>query len=159
MALDINNLKRIVKVFDDSTADKIEIETEGLKIKMARNIPSGNFAAQNPVVQVQPQMQQPVAQQPIEAAATESTADNVASGLHEVKSPIVGTFYRAPSPESDSFVEVGSKVKAGDTLCIVEAMKLMNEIESDISGTVQEILVNNAEPVEYNQPIFLIKPE
>ncbi len=74
-------------------------------------------------------------------------------------SPIVGTFYRAPSPDADSFVQVGQHVNAGDTLCIVEAMKLMNEIESDASGTIVKILVENAQPVEYNQPMFVIKPD
>ena len=73
-----------------------------------------------------------------------------------VKSPMVGTFYRAPSPESDPFVEVGSTVKAGDTLCIVEAMKLLNEIEADFAGTVKAILVENGQPVEYGEPLFII---
>lgn len=160
MALDINNLKKIVKVFDDSSADKIEIETEGLKIKMARNINAGLSAVQNPMLQVQPQPQmQPQQNNDIlDEQSANSKADS-ADDLYELKSPIVGTFYRAPSPESDAFVEVGAKVKVGDTLCIVEAMKLMNEIESEVAGTIQEILLNNAEPVEYNQPIFIIKPE
>jgi acetyl-CoA carboxylase biotin carboxyl carrier protein len=77
---------------------------------------------------------------------------------HEIRSPIVGTFYRAPSPDAESYVETGHKVKQGDVLCIVEAMKLMNEIESDISGEIVKILVENAKPVEYNQVLFLIKP-
>jgi acetyl-CoA carboxylase biotin carboxyl carrier protein len=78
---------------------------------------------------------------------------------HTILSPIVGTFYRAPSPDADSFVQVGQHVNAGDTICIVEAMKLMNEIESDASGTIVKILVENAQPVEYNQPMFVIKPD
>ncbi|MGH3088548.1 MAG: acetyl-CoA carboxylase biotin carboxyl carrier protein [Rubrobacteraceae bacterium] len=82
-----------------------------------------------------------------------------ANGLHEIKSPLVGTFYRAPAPGEDSFVEVGDVVQAGQTLCIVEAMKLMNEIPTDISGEVVEVLVENAAGVEYDQPLFHIKPE
>jgi biotin carboxyl carrier protein len=78
---------------------------------------------------------------------------------HKINSPIVGTFYRAPSPEAEPFVEVGSHVVPGQTLCIVEAMKVMNEIESDIAGTVVEILVENGKPVEYNQTLMLIKPD
>jgi acetyl-CoA carboxylase biotin carboxyl carrier protein len=78
---------------------------------------------------------------------------------HKVLSPIVGTFYRAPSPDADAFVQVGQHVNVGDTLCIVEAMKLMNEIESDAAGTIVKILVENGQPVEYNQPVFVIKPD
>jgi acetyl-CoA carboxylase biotin carboxyl carrier protein len=81
------------------------------------------------------------------------------SGLLEVTSPIVGTFYRAPAPDSDPFVEIGSKVTVGSTLCIVEAMKLMNEIESDVSGTVQEIVLKDSEAVEFGQVLFRIKPD
>jgi acetyl-CoA carboxylase biotin carboxyl carrier protein len=79
------------------------------------------------------------------------------AGLHEIKSPIVGTFYRAPAPDADSYVQIGDVVSAGSVLCIVEAMKLMNEIESDVSGKIVKILVENGKPVEYNQPLFLLK--
>jgi acetyl-CoA carboxylase biotin carboxyl carrier protein len=79
------------------------------------------------------------------------------AGLHEIKSPIVGTFYRAPAPDADSYVQVGDIVSTGSVLCIVEAMKLMNEIESDASGKIVKILVENGKPVEYNQPLFLIQ--
>ena len=78
--------------------------------------------------------------------------------LHEIKSPLVGTFYRAPSPEAPSLTEVGQTVKAGQVLCIVEAMKLMNEIESDLDGVVEEILVSNGQPVEYNEVLFRVRP-
>jgi biotin carboxyl carrier protein len=79
--------------------------------------------------------------------------------LHEIRSPIVGTFYRAPAPDAEPFVQVGSHVTPGTTLCIIEAMKLMNEIQSDIAGTVVKILVENGQPVEYNQVLFLIEPD
>jgi acetyl-CoA carboxylase biotin carboxyl carrier protein len=78
---------------------------------------------------------------------------------HTILSPIVGTYYSSPSPDAPAFVQVGSRVTAGQTLCIVEAMKLMNEIESDVSGTIVSILPNNAQPVEYNQPLFIVKPD
>ncbi len=86
-----------------------------------------------------------------------SEAEAIAANLHEIRSPIVGTFYRAPAPDADSYVQVGSDVSAGSVLCIVEAMKLMNEIESDVSGKIVKILVENGKPVEYNQPLFLIE--
>ena len=154
--MDVNYLKKIVKVFDDSTADKLEFETDGIKFKIARNINKGrNFSAE-PIIRHEAVNFQTPGQTP---TPTESAVEETASDLYEIKSPIVGTFYRAPSPDSDSFVEVGSKVKVGDTLCIVEAMKLMNEIESDVTGTIEKILVENADAVEYNQPIFLVKPD
>jgi acetyl-CoA carboxylase biotin carboxyl carrier protein len=83
----------------------------------------------------------------------------VKENLLEVRSPIVGTFYRAPSPNADSYVQIGQKVGVGTVLCIIEAMKLMNEIESEVSGTISKILVENAQPVEYNQVLFLVKPD
>jgi acetyl-CoA carboxylase biotin carboxyl carrier protein len=98
---------------------------------------------------------------PAQAPSQSQAASNgaPADAAHTVHSPIVGTLYRAPAPDADPFVVVGQHVQAGDTLCIVEAMKLMNEIESDVTGTVLKILVENSSPVEYNQPIFLIKPD
>jgi acetyl-CoA carboxylase biotin carboxyl carrier protein len=81
----------------------------------------------------------------------------MAANLHEIRSPIVGTFYRAPAPDADSYVQVGAVVSPGSVLCIVEAMKLMNEIESDVGGKIVKILVENGKPVEYNQPLFLIE--
>jgi acetyl-CoA carboxylase biotin carboxyl carrier protein len=86
-----------------------------------------------------------------------TVVENVDTGLHEIKSPIVGTFYRAPAPDADSYVQVGDNISVGSVLCIVEAMKLMNEIESDVSGKIVKVLVENGKPVEYNQPLFLIK--
>jgi acetyl-CoA carboxylase biotin carboxyl carrier protein len=107
---------------------------------------------------------QPIATTPVAApiaqsSPAEASARPSASNFHEIKSPIVGTFYRAPSPDTDAFVEVGTRVSVGQTLCIVEAMKLMNEIESDVNGVVEQILLSNSQPVEYNQVLFLIRPE
>lgn len=96
-----------------------------------------------------------------DASSTDETAEDaeVAAGETLVKAPIVGTFYRAPSPDADSFVEVGDRVGEGDVLCIIEAMKLMNEVECETSGTIKEILVENAEPVEFDQPLFIIEED
>lgn len=163
--MDLNYLRRLVKIFDDSTASNLEIHEEGTKIKMTKaGYNSGNMQQiQTPYFQVQPGMTAPVSEQAVTSAvairAAETPAEETSGNFHEIKSPIVGSFYRSPSPDSDPFVEVGSKVKVGQTLCIVEAMKLMNEIESDVAGTIEKIMIENGKPVEYNQLMFLIKPE
>jgi len=172
--MDLNYLRKLIKIFDESTVTELSIDEEGSKLKLSKNInDKGKKSAQMPIVNLaqpgmlspQPETQAPeapVTAAPVQveiSAAKEEAPVSDDSGLHELKSPIVGTFYRSPSPESDSFVEVGSKVSPGTTLCIVEAMKLMNEIESDVSGTIEKILVNNSEAVEYNQPMFLIKTD
>jgi acetyl-CoA carboxylase biotin carboxyl carrier protein len=124
---------------------------------------------QQPVGMMQPMYGMPQQMAPVQAAPAPAPAALAAPAAsaavsaddanHKVLSPIVGTFYRAPSPDADAFVQVGQHVNVGDTLCIVEAMKLMNEIESDASGTIVKILVENGQPVEYNQPVFVIKPD
>lgn len=170
--MDINNLKKILGLFDKSTATELIIEEEGMKILISRQNKSDDSPAQ-PQIMAMPQYMQPGAppqQQPAanpqtsqpaekEPAPAKTEEPEESSGLHEIRSPIVGTFYRAPSPDSDPFVEVGSHIAKGQTLCIVEAMKLMNEIESDVNGTIEKIILKNAEPVEFDQPMFLIKPD
>jgi acetyl-CoA carboxylase biotin carboxyl carrier protein len=149
--MDIDLIKKLVKIVDTSSVTDLEIEESGLKIKIAKKIRSSQV-----VTQAQPILQ------PASSGATETTkhkteAEPTAANLHEIRSPIVGTFYRAPAPDADSYVQVGSTVTPGSVLCIVEAMKLMNEIESDVNGKVVKILVENGKPVEYNQPLFLIE--
>jgi acetyl-CoA carboxylase biotin carboxyl carrier protein len=166
--MDINDLKRILGLFDRSTATELKIEEDGLKLTMSKHNKSKDYASQ-PQMMAMPQFyQQPIqANTPAPQVVSEQTPTVTVTpeaapkddGLFQIKSPIVGTFYRAPSPESDPFVEVGTHVSKGQTLCIVEAMKLMNEIESDVSGTVQKILIENAQPVEFDQVIFLVKPD
>lgn len=157
--MDLNYLRRLLRIFDESSASELSIEEEGMSVHMSK--PS----AQAPVMMPGYAMPAPAAAPaaaPSAAPAAPASAPAVAAVVdsgHTVTSPIVGTFYRAPSPDADAFVQVGQHVKAGDTLCIVEAMKLMNEIESDVTGTVIKILVENGQPVEYNQPIFLVKPD
>jgi len=169
--MDINYLKDIFQIFDTSTATELEVEEEGIKIKISKSIrPNNESQSSQQIFIPMPSMSQPpqympnsLPQQPqtapINPASTDSVEKVETNNFHEVKSPIVGTFYRSPSPESPAFVEIGTKVRAGDTLCIIEAMKLMNEIESDISGTIVKILIENSKPVEFNQPLFLIKPD
>jgi acetyl-CoA carboxylase biotin carboxyl carrier protein len=156
--MDLEIIKKLVKIVDSSSVTDLEIEESGLKIKIAKKIRSSQVVtqAQIPVASAQ-SIIQPTASVAGEGAKQKTEAEPVAANLHEIRSPIVGTFYRAPAPDADSYVQVGSVVSPGSVLCIVEAMKLMNEIESDISGKVVKILVENGKPVEYNQPLFLIE--
>jgi acetyl-CoA carboxylase biotin carboxyl carrier protein len=156
--MDIDLIKKLVKIVDSSSVTDLEIEENGLKVKIAKKIRSSHVVtqAQIPIASAQPLFQQ--AASGLEQTAKQmAEAEPTAANLHEIRSPIVGTFYRAPAPDADSYIQVGSIVSPGSVLCIVEAMKLMNEIESDISGKVVKILVENGKPVEYNQPLFLIE--
>ena len=145
--MDIKQLKQVVKILKDNNLNEIEIEDNDSRIVVKSGF--GQVAA--PVV-TQPQ---PAAQP---AAATEAAAKTV-SKYAVIKSPMVGTFYRSPSPDSEFYVEKGQFVNKGQTLCIVEAMKLMNEIESDVKGKIVSILVDNGQPVEYGEPLFEIDPD
>jgi acetyl-CoA carboxylase biotin carboxyl carrier protein len=170
--MDLQYLRRLLKIFDESTAVDLEIEEEGVSLRMSKvSEHQANFAPQQvyqmPNMMPQMQMAAPNAAQTqaSSAQATPSAAPQAASAAtsesgkktQQVCSPIVGTFYRAPAPDADSFIQVGTRVSVGSTLCIVEAMKLMNEIESDVAGTVVKILVENGQPVEYNQPLVLVE--
>lgn len=170
--MDLNYLRKLLKIFDESTATELSIEEEGGTVTLSKAaLPQPMMQGQQ-MMQGQPMMQygyapmQAPSNGPLPQAASEAPAPAAAApkedptaALHTVHSPIVGTFYRAPSPDADAFVQVGQHVNAGDPLCIVEAMKLMNEIESDMTGTIVKIVAENAQPVEYNQPMFLIKPD
>lgn len=154
--MDLRKLKTLIDLVSESNVSELEItEAEG-KVRIVK---TGGPSAQVPVVAYAPAPVQPVAApvaQAVPAAAAEPVAAAVVAG-HTVKSPMVGTFYRSSSPGAKPFVEVGSVVKEGDPICIVEAMKILNEIEADKSGTVTQILVENGQPVEYGQPLFVIE--
>jgi acetyl-CoA carboxylase biotin carboxyl carrier protein len=164
--MNIKDLKDIVKLMKDNKINELEYEEDGTKIKLKRGNgtkPSrdANIVHQVPVAV--PQMAQPVAPTTAPAAAPASPAADVPQQEVEdpnvviVRSPMVGTFYGSPAPNAQAFVKVGQSVNVDDTLCIVEAMKLMNEIKSEVSGTVTEILVTNGQAVEFDQPMFKIK--
>lgn len=162
--MDISYIKKIIKLVENSDVDEVEIEEEGKKVRVAKNRPQP-MAYQFPIPTQIPALNQlPLASSV--AAPAQLTSPSAASEEkakaekkhHEVRSPIVGTFYRAPSPDAEPYVEVGQEVKVGDVMCIVEAMKLMNEIESDVAGKIVKIMVENAKPVEYNQVLFLVDP-
>ena len=151
--MDLRKLKTLIDLVSESNVSELEItEAEG-KVRIVK---SAGVAMASPVAVAQPvapMMATPVAAAP---AAVESPAPSAPAG-HAVKSPMVGTFYRASSPGAAPFVQIGSVVKEGDTLCIVEAMKILNEIESDKSGTVTQFLCENGQEVEYGQPLFIIE--
>ncbi|MDX1800357.1 MAG: acetyl-CoA carboxylase biotin carboxyl carrier protein [Marinobacter sp.] len=154
--MDIRKIKKLIELIEESDVEELEIREgdDSVRISRRREQPSGGMMMHY----AQPQQSAP-APAPAPTAAGESAADapaDPAARGHVVKSPMVGTFYEAPSPTAKAFVEVGQSVKAGDVICIVEAMKMMNQIEADKSGTVSEILVENGQPVEFDQPLYII---
>ena len=153
--MDLGYLDQIIKLFEASTLTELEVDEEGSRITLSRHKETQAFAMPPMGYQMaMPATAPAAAAQPAATAAPASGAKT-----HEVKSPIVGTFYRAPAPDADPYVQVGQHVSSGTTLCIIEAMKLMNEIESDASGKIVKILVENGQPVEYGQPLFLLETE
>lgn len=155
--MDINLIKKLIKIVEQSEVTEFSVQEGDLKIKISKNN-SGSFSTQFQPVYTSMAPQTSLQQvPPVQSEITILNTKEVASKFHEIKSPIVGTFYRAPSPDADPYVQIGDVIGQGSVLCIVEAMKLMNEIESDVSGKVVKILVENGTPVEYNQPLFLIE--
>jgi acetyl-CoA carboxylase biotin carboxyl carrier protein len=153
--MDIRKIKKLIEIIEESDVAEIEISEGEESVRISRYTSKGLPAAPAPVYAAPAQVAAPTPL--VQATAAEpDTSDSIPSG-HAVKSPMVGTFYRAASPSAPPFVEVGHKVKEGDTLCIIEAMKILNQIEADKSGVIKQILVENAEPVEYNQPLFIIE--
>jgi len=148
--MDIRKIKKLIELLQESDVAEIEIHEGEESVRISRNGPPP------PAVYAAPAMMAaaPVAAAPAPAAPAAPAAEELKG--HTVNSPMVGTFYRAPSPGAKPFVEVGQSVAVGDVLCIIEAMKILNQIESDRAGVVKRILVENGEPVEYNQPLFLI---
>jgi acetyl-CoA carboxylase biotin carboxyl carrier protein len=152
MQISLEQLKSLLETLEKGDVSEFEYEDEQLKLRLAL----GKKAA--PVVHAAPVAYAPAAAAPAPgaAAAQPKSSDDDANAVF-ITSPFVGTFYRAPGPEAANFVEVGSSVKQGQTLCIIEAMKLMNEIESDVAGTITEVLVDNGKSVEFGQKLFKLK--
>ncbi|MGA7305041.1 MAG: acetyl-CoA carboxylase biotin carboxyl carrier protein [Rhodothermales bacterium] len=175
--MDLKKLREMLKIVAESDVAEVEIDEDGTKVTIRRNAPtisvqpSGYYPPigmyPQPITDASAPIQQPamssnsVAAPTSPAQAPEKTGAPAASSEKEttIRAPIVGTFYASPSPDAESFVTVGSRVSQGSVLCIIEAMKLMNEIESEAAGTVVQILVENAEPVEYDQPLFVIEAD
>jgi acetyl-CoA carboxylase biotin carboxyl carrier protein len=150
--MDLRKLKKLIDLVQDSGIAELEITEGEEKVRITSVVPGSHT-----VYAQAPMMAPAMAHAPMAAPAAAPVAAEAAEPEgHVVKSPMVGTFYRSPSPTAKAFVEVGQSVKAGDTLCIIEAMKLMNEIESDAAGVVKAILIENGQPVEYGEPLFII---
>ena len=168
----LTEIQDLIKFVARAGVTEMEIEQKEFKITIKSEMPKGKGKAAEPLVQtiqVPAAMPQamvaapaPVAAAPVAPAApaapAAAPAEEAPSNLVEIKSPMIGTFYRRPSPDKDVFVEVGDQIKAGDTVCVVEAMKLFNEIESEIQGKIVKVLVEDNSPIEYDQPLFLVDP-
>jgi acetyl-CoA carboxylase biotin carboxyl carrier protein len=150
--MDLRKLKKLIDLVQESGIAELEITEGEEKVKIVKGGVMVQAAAPAPAAMAPT----PAAAGPAAAPAAPAPAADAAPEGHVVKAPMVGTFYRSPSPDAKAFVEVGHSVKEGDTICIIEAMKLMNEIEADASGTVKAILVENGQPVEYGQPLFIL---
>ena len=152
--MDIRKIKKLIELVEESGITELEVQEEEGTVRISRAapavVPAAIQYAAAPVAPAAAPAAAPVAAEPAEAPAAEISG-------HQVRSPMVGTFYRSPSPEAKAFVEVGQQVKVGDALCIVEAMKMMNRIEADKAGVVKAILVNDGEAVEFDQPLIVIE--
>lgn len=149
--MDLRKLKTLIDLVAESGITELEITEGDGTVRIVKSLPPAQ-----PMMMAAPAPTQVVATAPAAAAAPAAAPAPAAIQGHAVKAPMVGTFYRSPNPGASPFVEVGQTVKAGDPLCIIEAMKLLNEIEAEKSGVIKEILVENGEPVEYGQPLFVI---
>jgi acetyl-CoA carboxylase biotin carboxyl carrier protein len=159
------HIKKLIRLVEDSKIESLEVSSWGRRVKITQRLPSPpNGNSEQPAVfqhaAPTPQPAQPseTAPESIQPPVTAPSAEDT-SRYVEVKSPMVGTYYAAPAPDADPYVSLNEKISVGQVICIVEAMKLMNEIESEVSGRVVKILVKNAEPVEYGQTLFLIDPD
>lgn len=157
--MDLNYIRNLVQLLSESNVDEIEIEENGKKIRIAKA--KNNFVSPSVFPQqfFTPPTSFPTTQDAKrETEPAPSVPLTASPKTKEIRSPIVGTFYRFPAPDADPYVQVGEMVHIGTVLCIIEAMKLMNEIESDVEGKIVKILVENGKPVEFNQPLFLVEP-
>jgi acetyl-CoA carboxylase biotin carboxyl carrier protein len=160
----VQEIREIIKLVDQSSLNEFTYETNGTKVSM-KKLPEGVAVQANPIVQMEREVTPVTVEkkqvQAVKEEVTERQESQVQTSAvdfdHEITSPMVGTFYSSPSPDSDSFVSVGSSVSKDTVVCIVEAMKLFNEIEAEVSGEVVEVLVENGELVEYGQPLFRVK--
>ena len=162
--MEIKEIQNLIKFVAKSGAHEVKLEMDNFKITIKTNADSNSSEMQT-TVQTVPSIMVPAQQQPQVVTDTEppvktesKLVNDEADNLITIKSPMIGTFYRKPSPDKDVFIEVGDTVKEGDVLCVVEAMKLFNEIESDISCKIVKILVDDSSPVEFDQPLFLVEP-
>lgn len=163
--MNIKEIKEMINLMNDNNLTELEVEKDGLRLRLKKG-PSGEISMEDLrskmalTIPAPPQVKSDsTASVPAPAGPANIQDKKVGSkGTAEIKAPMVGTFYRAPSPESPAFAEISQTIEVGQVICIIEAMKLMNEIKSEIRGKIVDILVNNADPVEFGQPLFLIEP-
>jgi len=160
--MELKEIRQLIKVVENADISELEIVEDGKKLRISKNSRHHMATQPAPVHSYQPpppagsSLPTEIVPVRIEEKAV-TPAEAPSSNLLEIRSPMVGTFYRAPSPDADPYIEIGQRVEVGQTLCIIEAMKLMNEIESEFNGKISQILIENAQPVEYNQVLFLIE--
>jgi len=147
--MDLRKVKKLIELLEESGLSEIEITEGEDKVRITKG---GKSSPQVKAIETRQESETLSTSEPVDAHA--QTKSN--NGFHEVKAPMIGTFYQSPDPDSEAFVKVGDPVSEGDTLCIIEAMKMMNKIESDISGTIERVLVQNGDPVEFDQVLFLV---
>jgi acetyl-CoA carboxylase biotin carboxyl carrier protein len=162
--MDIKEIQSLIRFVAKSGASEVSLEMEDVKITI-KTTPESTASSEMAVVHQLPVAQPTAAMMPAAAAAPAAPVANATTAAQDddskytvIKSPIIGTFYRKPSPDKPDFVEIGSSIKVGDTLCVIEAMKLFNDIESEVSGKIVKILVEDSSPVEFDQPLFLVDP-
>jgi len=158
--MDLKEIQTLIKFISSSKVDEVSIEKKDFKINIKRNEPTAAPVAVAPAQPQQIMVSAPAAPVPAAAPAESAApaAAPAASNTTEIKSPMIGTFYRKASPDKPVFVEVGDTIEKGQVICIIEAMKLFNEIEAEVSGKIVKVLVDDSQPVEYDQPLFLIEP-
>ena len=158
--MDLKEIRALLKLAEESDIEELEVERQGQRVRIRRR--GGNaipaLAAPSPAPLAPPAIQAAPAAPALAPAAAPPTPPARAENLVTIESPMVGTFYRAPAPGAEPYVKEGQVVEKGSVLCIIEAMKLMNEIEAEVKGRIASVLVENAQPVEYGQPLFLIEP-
>ena len=163
--MEIKEIQNLIKFVAKQGAHEVKLETDDFKITIKTHADAPYLDSQTTVqavpsgvVQVAQELASPVATIETQSTATTQASKDVADHMLTIKSPMIGTFYRKPSLDKDLFVEVGDVIKEGDVLCVIEAMKLLNEIESEVSGKIVKILVDDSSPVEFDQPLFLVEP-
>ncbi|AVY97418.1 MULTISPECIES: acetyl-CoA carboxylase biotin carboxyl carrier protein [Lelliottia] len=155
--MDIRKIKKLIELVEESGISELEISEGEESVRISRAAPAASFPVMQQAYAAPVMQQQPALSNAVAPAAEAPAAAAAEISGHIVRSPMVGTFYRTPSPDAKAFCEVGQKVNAGDTLCIVEAMKMMNQIEADKSGVVKAILVESGQPVEFDEPLVVIE--
>ena len=160
--MDFKQIQELIKIVNRSNIVELSIEEEGFKITIKQKKEQSPVYAQTPVPSYLPTPSLPAAAPPATSAAapsnSQTSAEKPADNLVTIKSPMIGTFYRSSGPDKPAFVNIGDDVTVGKTVCIIEAMKLFNEIESEVKGSIVKVLVEDASPVEYDQPLFLVEP-